>query len=36
MDLSGAAEALHAVAVDTTKAYREIDLGSLRPGKHTW
>ena len=36
MDLSEAPEALHAVAVDTTDAYREIELGPLKPGKHTW
>lgn len=35
LDLSAAAVALKTVAVDTTKEYREIDLGSLRPAKQT-
>ena len=25
-----------AVAVDTQKVYKEIDLGMLNPGKHNW
>lgn len=33
VDLSTAAAPLKAVAVDTTKEHREIDLGSLRPAK---
>jgi len=36
MDLSKAARPQPAFAVDTTKAYREIDIGTLKPGKHTW
>ncbi len=36
MDLSEAAGPLPAIAVDTTKAYREIDIGPLAPRKHTW
>ncbi|MBS3733898.1 MAG: DUF5060 domain-containing protein [Phycisphaerae bacterium] len=36
LDLSKASGTLRAVAVDATKAYREIDLGRLKPGKHTW
>ena len=35
VDLSAAAAPLIAVAVDTTREYREIDLGSLRPAKQT-
>ena len=35
VDLSAAATPLKAVAVDTTKEYHEIDLGSLRPAKQT-
>lgn len=36
MDLSNAGGPLPAVAVDAKKAYREIDIGPLKPGKHTW
>jgi len=36
MDLSGMDGSQPAVAVDTTKAYREITIGPLKPGKHTW
>jgi len=36
MDLSGAPGPLPVIAVDTTKAYREINVGKLAPGKHTW
>jgi hypothetical protein len=36
MDLSGMSSPQPAVAVDTAKAYREIDIGPLSPGKHTW
>ena len=34
-DLSKAPAALPAVAVDAAAAYKEIDLGRLRPGRHT-
>ncbi|MFO8014903.1 MAG: DUF5060 domain-containing protein [Phycisphaerae bacterium] len=36
MDLSEAGGPLSAVAVDSTKPYREINIGPLKPGKHTW
>ncbi|MBS3735387.1 MAG: DUF5060 domain-containing protein [Phycisphaerae bacterium] len=36
MDLSDMDGPQPAVAVDTTKAYREIDIGPLKPGEHTW
>ena len=36
MDLSDMDGSQPAVAVDTTREYREIDLGTLTPGKHTW
>ncbi|MBS3735386.1 MAG: hypothetical protein KGY99_10765, partial [Phycisphaerae bacterium] len=36
MDLSDMDGPQPAVAVDTKKAYREIDIGPLRPGKQTW
>jgi hypothetical protein len=36
MDLSRMAGPQPAVAVDTTKAYRELDLGTLTPGMPTW
>ncbi|MBS3735151.1 MAG: DUF5060 domain-containing protein, partial [Phycisphaerae bacterium] len=36
MDLSGMSGPQPAVAVDTKKAYREIDIGPLTPGEHTW
>jgi len=36
MDLSGMTGPQPAVAVDTTKAYREITIGPLKPGEHTW
>jgi len=36
MDLSGMSSPQPAVAVDTAKAYREIEVGTLSPGKHTW
>jgi hypothetical protein len=36
MDLSGASGPLPVVGVDTTKPYREIRFGTLKPGKHTW
>jgi hypothetical protein len=36
MDLSDMAGPQPAVAVDTTKEYREIDLGTLEPGEHSW
>jgi hypothetical protein len=36
MDLSPMNGSQRAVAVDTRKAYKEIDLGDLRPGKHDW
>jgi len=35
VDLSAAAAPLKAVAVDTTREHREVDLGSLRPAKQT-
>ena len=35
VDLSAASSPLKAIAVDATKAYREIDLGLLRPLKQT-
>ncbi len=36
MDLSGMKDPQPAVAVDTQKAYEEIDLGVLAPEKQTW
>ncbi len=36
MDLSGMDGPQPAVAVNTTKEYREIDIGPLTPGKHVW
>lgn len=36
IDLSGAPGPLTVIAVDTTIAYREIEVGTLEPGKHTW
>ncbi len=36
IDLSGAPEALPAVAVDTLRDYEEIAIGELRPEMHTW
>lgn len=36
MDLTGMNQPQPAVAVDTQRAYKEIDLDSLRPGKHNW
>ncbi|MHB8865148.1 MAG: FG-GAP-like repeat-containing protein [Pirellulaceae bacterium] len=36
MDLSGMPMGLAAVAVDTTQPYKELSLGILRPGNHTW
>jgi hypothetical protein len=36
LDLSGAPGPLPVIAVDTTRAYREIHIGTLDPGKHTW
>jgi hypothetical protein len=36
MDLSGMAGPQPAMAVDAKKTYREIDVGTLTPGKHTW
>ena len=36
MDLSGMSGPQSAVAVDATKKYREIDIGPLKPGSHTW
>ena len=36
MDLSGSNESLKAVAVDTRKPYKEIDLGKLSPEDQTW
>jgi hypothetical protein len=36
MDLTGMSGPQPVVAVDTTRAYREIPLGTLEPGKHTW
>ncbi|MBS3735388.1 MAG: DUF5060 domain-containing protein [Phycisphaerae bacterium] len=36
LDLSRMDGSQPAVAVDTTKAYREIDIGPLKPGEHTW
>jgi hypothetical protein len=36
MDLSRMSGPQPAVAVDTRKAYKEIDLGTLRPREHTW
>lgn len=36
MDLSGMAGPRPAVAVDARAPYREIDLGTLEPGTHTW
>jgi len=36
MDLTNLSGPQTAVAVDTAKKYREIDIGPLEPGKHTW
>lgn len=36
MDLSGMSEPQPAIAVDTTKPYREIRIGPVRPGEQTW
>jgi len=36
MDLANLSGPQPAVAVDTTKEYKEIDLGTLKPGEHTW
>jgi hypothetical protein len=36
MDLSRARGPLPAIAVDAKKAYREVDIGPLTPGKQTW
>lgn len=36
MDLSDMDGPQPAVAVDTKREYREIDLGTLKPGEHTW
>jgi hypothetical protein len=36
MDLSDMDGRRPAVAVDTKKQYREIEIGPLKPGKHTW
>ena len=36
IDLTGMSTAQPAVAVDTREGYHEIDLGILKPGKHTW
>jgi len=36
MDLSGMTSPQPAIAVDTTKPYREIDLGALQPRQQTW
>ena len=36
MDLSAMLKDQPAVAVDTLKTYKEIDLGILTPGKHVW
>jgi hypothetical protein len=36
MDLTGMTGPQPAVAVDTTKAYREVGIGPLKPGKHNW
>jgi hypothetical protein len=36
INLTGLPTALKAVAVDTTKAYAEIDLGELTPREHIW
>ena len=36
LDLSGMQEALPAVAVDAKAPYREIEVGPLAPGRHTW
>jgi hypothetical protein len=36
MDLSQMSRALPAIAVDTTKPYREITLGMLKPEQQTW
>ena len=36
LDLRGMSGPLRAVAVDATRSYREIDLGTLDPTNHTW
>jgi hypothetical protein len=36
MNLTGAPGPLPVIAVDTTRPYREIKVGTLKPGKHAW
>ncbi len=36
INLSGASGNLRAVAVDTTRGYQEVDVGTLEPREHVW